>query len=201
MDINIPDYDAPTSLVERNYTNNYPRQVPIYLVIDWETEEITVETRNYQIHGTPSREWHGIVSTFRLPDDVDATCIRDTVEGELMGLINAVHASFETQYNGNNWVGVKDQDAYYELEYAISEKYIFPRFEEGGLWDIGDWFHDLSDADDELMQIKDEHDPRIREIAIRLMSEAESDNVVLDGDIDDIVIMLQNRYWEITDND
>jgi len=65
-DIEGAKFENAWDLITRNYSGNYPDQMPIYLKIDWYLKKIWVEARNYQISGTPVREWFGIIRSIRL---------------------------------------------------------------------------------------------------------------------------------------
>jgi hypothetical protein len=114
MEIGI-DYKNEDALIKNNYQGQNPKQMPIYLVVDWEDATITAETRNYQIGGTPARQWHQLVSAYQLPADVDAANLASDIKTEYLPLIEKIRSGFETKWDGNNRVGRFTEDARQEM--------------------------------------------------------------------------------------
>jgi hypothetical protein len=110
---------AEDALIEANYPGNYPRQMPIFLLVDKETREITVETRNYQIGGTPARQWNGFVSAYRLPANIDAEKLAADIDENYAARFEALCDGWSSAWDGHNWKGTLTDDAA-EIEMLIS---------------------------------------------------------------------------------
>jgi hypothetical protein len=111
---------AEDALIEANYAGNYPRQMPIFLLVDKETREITVETRNYQIGGTPARQWNGFVSAYQLPANVDADRLAADIDEHYSSQFEALCDGWDSVWDGQNWKGTLTDDAV-EIEMLISQ--------------------------------------------------------------------------------
>ena len=102
---------AENALIEANYAGNFPRQMPIYLMVDKETREITVETRNYQICGTPMRQWNGFISVYRLPANVDAEKLAKDIDENYLSQFEQICGGWHSFWDGNNWKGTITDEA------------------------------------------------------------------------------------------
>ena len=100
------EFTRPTELVEPNYENQFPRQMPIYLKIDFSETPPKVQAlaQEYRITGTPFDEWHGHMQTFQLPNNVDASALAEFVSDDLSKLINSIKNGYESVWDGSNYV-------------------------------------------------------------------------------------------------
>jgi len=191
MDNKIEVYENSTDLIEENYPGNYPEQMPIYLWIDWETEEITAGTRNYQIGGTPMREWHGLVSAYRLPWNVDARELQEWVQNEIIPVVIEIEAGFESYWDGSNWKGRFSENVDSDLSYIIETT--CPTH-EGGLWDVSSWFESYPDI------TADSTDEEIQEIANDEVRDAENNGIILIGGVEKVFEYLTMRRDELKED-
>jgi hypothetical protein len=99
------------ALITENYAGNFPRQMPIYLLVDWQTGEITVQPRNYQIGGTPARQWNGYEYAIRLPANVDAERLASDISEYYAEKLDAVRSGWSEHYDGNNNKGTLTENA------------------------------------------------------------------------------------------
>ena len=184
------NYESPLDLIEPNYPGNFPEQMPIYLEIDWERQEITAFTRDYNIGGTPAREWYGLATVYELPGNTRADQLAEWVKKEVIPRVEKLATKFESVWNGSNWVGEWKDDArddLFDLEYFLdgecSGMGSIPTIsDEGGLYHVIDWLENFPTAD-KYNITADTTDARLQEIADTIVSEAENDDVVLTGDV------------------
>lgn len=116
------NYENEDALIENNYAGNFPKQMPIYLFVDWETGEITAGARNYQIGGTPAREYHRISRAYHLPANVDAERLAQDIKDEYEKKLDEVRAGITIEWDGNNYVGLYTDEANEidgEIEYDL----------------------------------------------------------------------------------
>jgi len=187
----IQDYTSPVALIESNYSGQHPRQMPIHLFVDFENEEITVDSREYAISGTPMSEWHGLVWSLPAPYTVDATKLAAFVDSELLPVIQKLSKKFESVWDGSNFVasfgGLESDEvvsARRELERVIEDNC---PIHDGGFWEIGEWLYDGAQQNITASTTDDELDAFCKEA----LAEAESQCVVLDGDADDVLDFLK----------
>lgn len=189
FDVKI-NFDGPLDLIEPNYPGNYPDQMPIYLEIDWERREITAFTRNYQIGGTPGREWHGLATTYQLPNNTRADRLAGWVADEIVPLVDKLVGKFESVWDGSNWVGRwpdELQDDLYDFVHRMDAECAgmgsIPTInDDGGLWHVTDWLSN-SNLSKEYNITPGTTDDRLQEIANEIESDAVNDDVVLSGDL------------------
>jgi len=192
----IPAYATAAALVEANYPGQFPRQMPIELILDWEAREIRVETRNSDIQGTTYYRWHGRESAFSLPSSVDASALREWVQGEIIPMAQSLFDAYSCEWDGSNHVGRfldedgDEKDTFDEMA-AISQALEddAPTTENGGLYDPGDWFgpaHGQIKA--ELSALDSEE--AVEAYAAEQISVAESECVVFDGDAEEYLMDL-----------
>ena len=186
------NYENRLDLIEPNYPGNFPEQMPIYLEVDWERQEITAFTRNYQIDGTPSRQWHGLATVYELPGNTRADKLAEWVKNEIVPSVEKLIDKFESVWNGSNWIGRWSWDDQTEknmwmfCEQMSAEELgcgnIPTLSDEGGLYHVIDWLENFPTAD-KYNITADTTDARLQEIADTIVSEAENDDVVLTGDV------------------
>lgn len=199
FDIKI-NFDGPLDLIEPNYSGNYPDQMPIYLEIDWERHEITAFTRNYQVDGTPAREWHGLATVYELPNNTRADRLADWVRDEIVPLVEKLVAKFESMWDGSNVVGRwpdEMRDDLYDFVHRMDEEYngmgSIPTIDDsGGLWHVVDWLEKFPVAE-EYGITPDTTDTRLQEIADEIKSDATNDHVVLTGDVFDYLQQIREE--------
>lgn len=180
MENRIEQYDSPIALVEANYPGQYPRQASIYLLADLRGGgEISVEVRpETGGGGTPGLVWGGHIQRWRLPCDTDARYLREYVDTELMPLLKQIRAGYSTDGYGPAKFTADAQQGIEEIEYRleISETDGPPTFDDGGLWDIGEWLQDQ-------VVPANTTDAELEVLAASLENDAAIDLIVLDGDI------------------
>ena len=141
-------FENETDLIKENYHGSFPRQMPIYISIDWENKTISAFTRNYQIGGTPAREWNGIVSVYKLPRNIDAKELKSGIEEHYLKDIETIGEFFDISHNGHNFVGSFPDHIYeYELKnfeydmetgsglYTVDEEICMEKLQELGIWE------------------------------------------------------------------
>jgi hypothetical protein len=99
------------ALIEGNYHGNSPAQMPIYLIIDWENRTINVCTRNYQIGGTPARQWNGFEHAIQLPANIDAERLASDVDQYYAAKLDKICDGWSEEYDGNNYKGHLTEEA------------------------------------------------------------------------------------------
>lgn len=193
----IPEYENTTDLIEEDPFNNH-YQADIYLSVDWENEEVGVETY-YRDNSTPGDVWHGLRRLIKLPNNVDPRYLKDDVD-ELLARIESIREGYESYYDGHNNRGRLSDEATQELhslEYEIEQipyKH-FHLFEDGGLWDADEWFVDrvneitAETTDEEIKDLAEsyEYDAKI------------SDGVIIRGGLDAIIRRFKDWRDELVD--
>lgn len=96
---------ADDGLITGNYHGNFPAQMPIYLVVDWQNGTVDVCTRNYQIGGTPGRQWNGYEDTIQLPANIDAEKLAADIDQYYMQKLDQIRVGWYEEYDGNNYRG------------------------------------------------------------------------------------------------
>lgn len=109
MELGIVDYKNRTDLIEENCQGQNPREMPVLMLVDWEKQVVTLETRSFMC-GQPAREYYGIVWRFSLPGNVDALEIGDYLESYVLPELVVVENEFSTEWNGHNWIGSWKED-------------------------------------------------------------------------------------------
>ncbi len=193
----IQKYKNVTDLIEEDPFNNH-NQAEIFLSVDWENEEIGVETY-YRDNSTPGDVWHCLRSLIKLPNNVDPRYLKDDVD-ELLPRIESIRAGYESYHDGHNIKGRLSDEAtqeLYSLEYEIEQipyKH-FHLFEDGGLWDADEWFVDrvneitAETTDDEIKDLAKsyEYDAKV------------ADGVIIRGGLDAIIRHFKNQRDELID--
>lgn len=144
-----------------------------YVLIDPATGEVTTDI-NYEVgNAVTSDIWHGLVKRVAIPNTLRADHIPAYV-AEVIAIAEPACEGFETQWDGNNWVGVypnwnEDTDA------ALNDIYNEWANDEQANWqvyDVADWLGNLSNAE-------------IAELDAEAVEEdAEREGVILEGDIE-----------------
>ena len=200
--INIADEMNPRALIEPNYGNSYPRQMPIHLYIDPEDRTVYVDTNDFSQTGTPGDIWHNRRFYYNLPYNVDASELKEWIETdqELIGGIDKLIESYECHWNGNNYVGRYDEDVEMKLGFYIENH--APTVEFGGLSTPGDWFGNAMAWSKDGSSVKidgcapitaDTTDEELDALAQELMDAAESEGVVFDGSVIDFLRTLREE--------
>jgi hypothetical protein len=197
MQLNL-DYESPIDLVEPNYPGQFPRQMPIYLKIDWASRCVYAEARNYEIDATPIDEWKGETSVYPLPNDVDATKLRSFLKPYLT-MIDAIADGYTTRWDGNQYVpdfsgvnGMKEEldDAFRNLADSVEtiDRLMFLEPVE--------YFGGSGENLDPGTVTAMTTDAEIKQIAGELVDEATREWVVFDGSVVDYLFELRNKLRE-----
>ncbi len=113
---------AENALIKANYAGNHPAQMPIYLIVDWQNGTVDVCTRNYQIGGTPAREWNGFEHAIRIPSNIDAERLAANVDQYYMVKLDKIREGWSERYDGNNYKGQLTEESHellFDLEQEI----------------------------------------------------------------------------------
>jgi len=94
-------------------------QIPIYLVLNWEDETVTIELRS-PFDGTPVQVYNNLMTYIKVPHNVDASKLHDNTE-DLMPYINDIYKGYKIKWNGSNYVGCFDESAYEKLISLMEE--------------------------------------------------------------------------------
>lgn len=185
-----------TDLIEANYAGQFPRQMPIWLSINWDTKEIWAYADGS--NNMTMNEFHKIVNTFKLPDGVDASTLKDFVVEKLIPLLDMEVSCFSVEWDAHNYVGRWDykkrsyDESYviYDIQKLIDDE--INEFSQGGLWDFVDWMNGYyQDIFDEMDDGGD-----LETIVERYFEEAKEENVVFVDSVDSVVELLEDEYEE-----
>lgn len=130
-------------------------QCEIVLCVDWEAENVVVETR-MQTFSTPMREWNKLNQCFRLPEMVDASNFLEHYNRKIKPLLQARGETFESYFDGSNWKGRFESDE--DNDQSIDEADIdiqdacdkSPEHDKSIFFSIGGSFDNYSDIIDIL---------------------------------------------------
>jgi len=179
------NYENATDLIETDpYNNN--QQAGIYLSLDWQDETADVITK-YRDGSTSFAVYHNLIDLIRLPDNVDAKTIHDTIT-DLLPRLDIILAGFSNDWEDGHMTD-DAADGFNSLVYDIEEDRII-RTHDGGLYDAADWFVDTPDeitattTDDEITTIASDH-----------QFYASCDNVVIRGGLESII----NHFLSLRD--
>lgn len=133
--------------------------------------------------GTPASQWHGIVTRWELPAEISREALRTLLTSErVLGLLKAVHEGHSVKWDGQNFVGVLtdvSDEAYGALEDYIRCEYFEDPNERVAVWEVDAWLDQTPMCDlwrDGQTAI---------EAADAIESEAEANNIVIEGDVVD----------------
>ncbi len=182
MDTSNLDFDKATALLEpaANFRGAVPRD--ILLVIDWEERQIYAETRDPGDRGMPERRWNGLESAYVLPQGVDATRLRGWVEEEVVPRAAPLADAFEAEWDDlrkvGRFPGHENDRVEFDAWMCIRAE---PPQHSGGLWTVDEWLEDgipevRPDSSDEDLEI----------LAEDLVREAESQDIVLVGGVQEV---------------
>jgi hypothetical protein len=93
----------------------------ICLWIDWRDESLEVETVMHT-NSYPCDLHNNVCARFNLPEDTDFTQFPEFLQGEVLPILDELHAGFEYYYDGSNWRGRFSEDVrdlFWELEEAL----------------------------------------------------------------------------------
>jgi hypothetical protein len=189
------DFDVnPTDLIVPETSGTFPRQEPIYLILDLGEGAIQVETRSANL-GNDFYTYYGHKRLFRLPDATDASALRVWVDEKILNMADELQDLYESHWDGNNHVAIfLNEDRADELITEISDLCTddVPCISgHAGLWDVEEWLCPVKS--DLTNEVKDMSDDDIEDKAWDLTTEAESDGVVLDGSVRDYLLRLRNE--------
>lgn len=202
---NLIDEDLKsTHFVEANYPNQFPEQMPIYLMIDLDESPpaVYVDTYNFSLTGTPCDIWHKRRLSFELPPNVDASELHDWVNDFLADDINTLIEDIEIEWDGSNFVGnfgdaaltiYDNWKSYYLNDHAPTHN--------GGLYSPCEYLQDVTRYPDDgyptatvagFTITKDTTDDEISKFAETLTSDAIYDDIVFTGTIEGFLTDLRD---------
>ncbi len=176
----------------------------IILYVDWESEEVTVET---QLHtnGTSDRVWNILASEFSLPEDTDFTEFPAFFEDEIKPILQKIGEGFESEWDGSNWKGEFTDEAN-QLLWNLDQKLM-----EAPKHDMVYYFslRDLYEYDG-ISQIKsdlkaegidlltaDLNDEGVMSLAVEIVTSGEDyDYKLINADVEDELREIQKELQE-----
>jgi hypothetical protein len=199
-------HDSPIGLIKDEPTANPPAPMQIRLYLDlWEAPaKITADTWS-ALYGTPEMERNGHIQSWRLPDGVDATKLRDWVETEIVSLAERIAAGYILEWNDGKYDSVftdDAQEAIQDIEDLCSTDSPSPApsiEQHEGFYAPEDWL--ANDTVFSLNQIgigdsyiitADTSDARIAEMAECINDEAWLENVILGHDTESLLLMYRD---------
>jgi hypothetical protein len=206
--INDINFYHPTDLINPNYSDQYPRQMPIYLKIylNEEPPRIIAEAQNYNVTLTPNSERYGHIRVFGLPDDVDAKKLGGYVQRKIIPMVERMASGYRSEWDGSNHVAILSHDAVdadNEVDFLVDQ---VPLLVQGGLVDMEDYLDAVTrmpEGDhptgniDGVVVTAETTDPEILEIEDAIVYDARKENWVLDGDIVEYIEKIRNACREM----
>lgn len=135
----VPDSPSPTDLIRLNPPGQQPRQVPICLCCDWGRGQVVLEVANTSFADTPAYEWQGHRTCWNLPENIDATAIRQWVQDYVMPLADKVQGGYRVREQQGESVAFLTSKARRHLEMLDqlldwdSYKVSIPLLQQGGV--------------------------------------------------------------------
>lgn len=158
---------------------------PAYVELDIETGAVST---NYDssLGGMPAPVWQGIIRRYRVPSAVSGAALADALENDkIRALLQRVQDGAAIVWDGGNWIGQLTDDA------AAAEQElgnIFQTLETANIIDVDDYCSGV--ALTELWS-----DQSLDVAAAEIEGTAESDDIVLDGDVEDYLVERAGAYW------
>lgn len=171
MDTSSLSYDRPTALLEATY-HGVARD--ILLVIDWEQQTISAETRDPSTVTTTEYRWRGREDAYVLPPLVDAAALREWVESEVVPRAEPLAGAYQTVYEDVKTYGRFPQHENEKAEFDRWMEIEAPPLHDGGLWLVEDW---LSPGVPEMS--RETTDATIEALADTIVEEAAAENVII----------------------
>jgi len=177
------NYVSPVDLLEST-ARGQPRT--ILLVVDWERQTISAETKDPEDHTSPETRWIGLEDAYPLPPLVDATQLRAWVEDEVLPRAQPLAEAYQTVWEDVQQFGRFPGSECEKMDFDEWMTTHEPPLHDGGLWSVGDW---LAGGVPEIRA--DTTDEALLALANEIVREAEQANVVLVGGISVVVQYLQ----------
>jgi hypothetical protein len=172
--------------------NRYPRQTnaqPAYIALD-EHGNVCAATDPEIGNGVPFDVWHRRALRWYIPASVRGDVLADFLESaEVVTLLERVHIGHSVEWDGNNHVGSLDDDAQ-----SASDEFItlieesFSDDDVATVWPVDEWLFGGCTLRDHWPNEK-----TLDEVVAELESEAESENIYIDGDVE--TALLDNAAW------
>lgn len=188
----ITDYKNKLDLVELDVNG---KQKPVFLDVDW--SEGTVDVKPIDLtFGRPYAVAAGQTWWIRINGNLDATRIAEWLEKSgILSKLNSIEEYFTETWTGRRWVGDWEcnqsviMGVYEDIE-DICEDIMSSEYalEGGGVWDIYEYLHPS-----EMEITAGTTDEEIVEYAAKLRDEAENDNIVLVGDIEEYLRNIRDE--------
>lgn len=173
-------------LYHRLYGQHRPQ--PAYVYLD-EEGNVRADYCGLIGGGQPMEVWLGRTLRWSVNPEVNGDHLAELLESdEVRALLERVHAGHSVEWNGSNYVGrLTDdaRDASDELERIFEDE--THTVDSGGVWEASQWINPLS-ADDILTQGES-----LDDAAERLVEEAESDRVVIEGGTGEMREAIESR--------
>lgn len=161
---------------------------PAFIELDLETGNVTADYSGEIGGGVPVSVWNGIWRRYSVPAYISGECLAEILEDEeVVALLNRIHEGSDVEWNGNNYVGVLNddaQDAEESLVNLLEHWHI-----QGNVWEAKEWLFSCSKLWDHW------NDQPLSEAVAELKSDAESDNAHIDGDIEETLISEALDCW------
>lgn len=137
-------------------------------------------------NGVPFTVWHRRTLRWAVPSQSSGNALADLIESaDIVALLERVSAGHTVEWDGSNFVGSLDDDARAASDELES---IFGRPEdEGCVWDASEW---MVGAGLHSWWIGVPLDTAVADTE----SAAESEGVYLDGDVEDVLLDMAERY-------
>lgn len=189
------EFEKATDLIESNYAGQFPRQMPIFISVKWETKEIWAYTDGSG--NMTFDELHGLTSTYNLSDGVDASELKNFVVDKLIPVLDGFVGKFSVKWDGNNHVADWEVDEYGQMPFDLDGLANFineqvPETNQGGLWEFGEWMNGYyQEIFDEIDEGND-----LETIVERYFEEALNEGVVFEESVDSVVETIEEEYEE-----
>jgi hypothetical protein len=139
--------------------SRYPREItpqPAYIEVDLECETVEADfSGEVGNGGTPMRVYHGLVRRVPVTPYARGSALAAFLESEeLQKLVERMIDGFESQWDGNNWIGRLTGDATAaEEELANAAETFFPADEHVQVYTVGGWMESSMHTDEDTGEV------------------------------------------------
>lgn len=179
------NYVAPVDLLEAT-ARGQPRT--ILLLINWQEQTISAETKDPEDNTQPETRWHGLEDAYSLPPLTDATQLRQWVEDEVLPRAAPLAEAYQTIWEDVKCFGRFPGHEREKEDFDAWMDRAEPPTHAGRLWSVEDW---LAGGVPEI-RAETPDDNSLLRIACDIHHEAEQANVVLIGGGPAVIRHLQN---------
>ena len=182
------NYTTPTALLK---VDDDGKPCSIFLVIDWTTPYVTVNTRPFSAEVINHNKWRGYEDEYTLPLDTDASLLRDWVRKEVVPRVTPLGKAFRLVLRDGTYYGTFPG---HEEEKKEFDRWMYtatPPLLSSTFWMVEDWLEPVKNNVIEYLTSYDFTPEIVEELAEEIVEDAQLDDVVLIGGEDAVMKYLR----------